>query len=707
VKFGIGWSQKKEPFKAGIEAAQIALKQVKDPTIAIVFASVKYNQEEIACGIKSILGSVNLIGCSSFVEVSNLGVTENSICLALINGNEAKIFCASQECSGRSIETGEAIGSILKQKLEDSNCSDGTDYSFLNLLYCDMNHGIGNDYIVGLRNSFKCTPMTYFGGGSSWDRSIYAARGYMSQKSVFLEQSAKEKALSSLVIALPKKDGLELAFGFSHGWTPVTSYHTITKAKENLVYEIDGRPVFEFYESILGENFFSRLESLPGRYCFSIEYGSGDNITTDIRNPAFFDEENGTIGFFPPDSMEGTRFRMTYCTRGDLLAGAKAAAQRCLAALGGKKPEFIVMTSCIARYDILNSLYQKELEVIREVMGFNVPIIGCYAGGEIGPLVSTYDQAAHTRCKSDAPLHHGVSLCLMAIGSDSTEDSTKTDIADFIRERTTRTISKKDEELKHLRALLKKTEDFIDDSSQVLTTICLKNRAIGEELAKSKELVETQNHRLLQTNERYENLQDILRRYTPKTIWKKAGHSVQKGLFEIENEEIQLTFLFLDVKGFTAYAEKHSPNEVIAAINRIFEPVTNIIYDRDGDIDKFIGDAILAIFFTTEDAIRASKKILEFMAENTEKLAPFRVRIGLNKGRVVMGNVGAPKRMDHTLIGDAVNLAQRLESSCEPGKVLISESVFEESVLPFRHIEKKEITVKGKEKPVTAYECSL
>ena len=702
MKTGIGYSRKASSFEAGAEAAGIALEQVSEPSIAIAFASVDYNQTEILKGIHSRITNLPVLGCSSFAEISNIGVTTNSVVIALFKSDDCGVFTTFTDCMGDGLSTGRAAGKDLAEKLEHSPYGNSDDFSFVNLLFCDMNHAIGNDYIKGLREIYGCTEMTYFGGGSSWDRKEFQERGYVVAKEVFAEKEARSRTLNAAILALPKSKNHTISFGFSHGWTPVTGYHTVTKAIDNFIYEVDNKPVFEFYESILGEDFIERLKSLPGRYCFNVEYGTGTNTCSDIRNPTFFNKKEGAIGFFPPDPMSGTRFKMTYCTRVDLVKDARRAATDCLNALGPAKPQLVVMISCIARYDMLQSRNKAELEAVRDVFGKDVPIIGYYAGGEIGPLVSHYEEAAHTNCKGEIPLHHGVSLCLLALGSN---DDTHADLEQFICSRAGNDTMNKDEELKRLRALLEITENYIDDSSEVLTSICIRNASIGEALKNAKSMLEIQNRKLLETNDENENLQDILKRYTPATIWKKASHSVEKGLFEIENEKVELTFLFLDVKGFTSYAENHEPDEVIAAINRIFEPVTGFIYERDGDIDKFIGDAILAIFPKCNGALRAAKKIVEFMNENGEKLAPFNVRIGINYGQVVMGNVGSHKRMDHTLIGDAVNLAQRLETACKPGRVLVSESVFTQAVMPFPNIEKKELKVKGKDKAVTAYEC--
>lgn len=193
-----------------------------------------------------------------------------------------------------------------------------------------------------------------------------------------------------------------------------------------------------------------------------------------------------------------------------------------------------------------------------------------------------------------------------------------------------------------------------------------------------------------------ERLQQVIRQYTPHAVWQKASVSVLAGLLQIPDEEIFGAFMFMDVKGFTSFAEKNTPERVIAEINRIFGPSTELIYRHGGDIDKFIGDCIFARFATADGALRAAG-------------CPFTVRIGLNHGRVVSGNVGADQRRENALIGDAVNLTQRLESACAPGYVLVSQSFLDHldpALLEGLGRRTTSIQVKGKAEPVPVVELT-
>ena len=198
---------------------------------------------------------------------------------------------------------------------------------------------------------------------------------------------------------------------------------------------------------------------------------------------------------------------------------------------------------------------------------------------------------------------------------------------------------------------------------------------------------------------------EVIYRYTPHTVWKEIAEQVKKGGGELHNAEFNGTFLFLDVKGFTTYSEEHPSKKVVEVLNQIFDPATQIIYKYNGDVDKYMGDCIFAAFKTPCDAIQAGRDILVLFREIKKKGHPFSVRIGINSGRAVRANVGSKERREYTYIGDAVNLAQRLESNCTPGMLLIADSACKATAVDLGKKTRRKIMVKGKRKAVVAYEC--
>ncbi|MGR3221346.1 MAG: GAF domain-containing protein [Candidatus Anammoxibacter sp.] len=178
------------------------------------------------------------------------------------------------------------------------------------------------------------------------------------------------------------------------------------------------------------------------------------------------------------------------------------------------------------------------------------------------------------------------------------------------------------------------------------------------------------------------------------------------------------TVLFSDIRGFTTITEELGAQGTVRFLNEYFTIMVECIQSEGGMLDKFIGDAIMAAFgipFAHDDdedrGVRAAISMITGLAEWNKKREavgdkPVDMGIGLNTDTVVTGNIGSPKRMDYTIIGDGVNLAARLESACKQysAHILISEGTFKKLRGTYRIREVDLVIVKGKTKPATIYE---
>jgi len=180
------------------------------------------------------------------------------------------------------------------------------------------------------------------------------------------------------------------------------------------------------------------------------------------------------------------------------------------------------------------------------------------------------------------------------------------------------------------------------------------------------------------------------------------------------NEVLEATVMFIDICGFTAITENVPANIVVSLINSLFDKIVKEIIAQKGHVDKFMGDAVMAVFrgkYHLDRAIDAALAIKEQLKSVEEVISGdkvFRpqVSIGINSGEMVSGNIGATslKRLDYTVIGDAVNLAQRLQSAAKANQIIISEDVFEKAKESFKCEKIGEVTLKNKAKPVVIYE---
>ena len=169
------------------------------------------------------------------------------------------------------------------------------------------------------------------------------------------------------------------------------------------------------------------------------------------------------------------------------------------------------------------------------------------------------------------------------------------------------------------------------------------------------------------------------------------------------------TILFTDIVGFTPMCEQLPPGEVISLLNSYFDLMVGIIRENGGTIDKFIGDAIMAVYGGKENgaflAVKSGMEMISALEEfNRSSDRKINIRIGINSGDVVLGDLGSRHfRRDYTLIGDAVNIAQRLESSAPNGKILVSGDTWELVKDQFSSDKMEGIALKGKKEKVSSY----
>lgn len=242
------------------------------------------------------------------------------------------------------------------------------------------------------------------------------------------------------------------------------------------------------------------------------------------------------------------------------------------------------------------------------------------------------------------------------------------------------------------------------DAEEDLSAALAHLTALGIERARLKEEMQEQ-----------EALQRTLERFhTPEVVEKLMQRQAQggggNGLFL---ETITATVLFCDLAGFTTYCDTHAAPQVADLLNAYLGEMTRVVYAHHGTVDKFIGDAVMAVFgapFPAEDdAARAVRCALEMQRAFDEVMAgrddagALALRVGVNTGPVVAGTVGSPMRMEYTCLGDAVNVAQRLEGHAPRGGVLVGPATAEalDGTVTLRSV--GPLALKGKREQVEAF----
>lgn len=180
--------------------------------------------------------------------------------------------------------------------------------------------------------------------------------------------------------------------------------------------------------------------------------------------------------------------------------------------------------------------------------------------------------------------------------------------------------------------------------------------------------------------------------------------------------ERMVTVMFSDIRGFTPLTERSKAADVVSLLNEYFDQMVDVVFDHHGALDKYIGDALMAVWGTplpkpedAAEAVAAGREMQETLASLNELRADrgdeaIAVGIGLATGECVSGAIGASKRMEYTVIGDAVNLASRLAGLADAGQVLCDEATFFAAGKPDGVVELPPAKVKGKAQPVSVYQ---
>ncbi len=206
---------------------------------------------------------------------------------------------------------------------------------------------------------------------------------------------------------------------------------------------------------------------------------------------------------------------------------------------------------------------------------------------------------------------------------------------------------------------------------------------------------------------------DILKMYVDENVLNFMTHKEFESNL-MKNEVIEATIMFVDVCEFTSITEQVPANTVVHLLNSLFDQIVKEIIAQQGHVDKFIGDAVMAVFKGENHLQRAIQSALAVKAQlgtvpeisAGNKIFQPKISIGINSGEMVSGNIGSIslKRLDYTVIGDSVNTAQRLQSAAKPSQILVNEQVYQQANASFTIQKIGQVTLKNKALPATVYE---
>ncbi len=208
-------------------------------------------------------------------------------------------------------------------------------------------------------------------------------------------------------------------------------------------------------------------------------------------------------------------------------------------------------------------------------------------------------------------------------------------------------------------------------------------------------------------------IRSSLERYNSRQVVDQIIKQIEGGgHVAIEMKETTASALFADLQNFTPLCERLRPHDVAELLSTYFDHMAKVIFANKGMINKYVGDAVLAVFgvFSADDgadnatkaAIQMVKALLQ-LKKSDPRFKDFNVRIGVNTGVMVCGNIGPLERIEYTVLGDPVNVASRLQSLAEPNSTLIGENTFENLKTKVQAVCLGQTALKGKQQKIKVY----
>jgi adenylate cyclase len=207
-------------------------------------------------------------------------------------------------------------------------------------------------------------------------------------------------------------------------------------------------------------------------------------------------------------------------------------------------------------------------------------------------------------------------------------------------------------------------------------------------------------------------LRDTISRYVSPEMCEEILKN--PALLQLGGRRQEVTVLFADIKGFTAMSANMSPEEVVEVLNLFFTEMVDLVFEYQGTLDKYVGDALMAVFGVPVPLPDAATRAVQCAASMQRRLAELQaqgrtpiqgMRVGINTGEAIVGNIGSDKRMDFTVIGDAVNVAARLQELAKEleADTLVSAATYRQVEGRFQLEELAPVVLRGRQEPTPIY----
>lgn len=372
LKVGLGYSSHQDSFKAGVEAAKEVIKShKKKPDILIIFAARTFNHTQLLKGIISITGNIPMVGGTTAGEISHKGFSEQSVVIMSLESKELSFTAGIGKNMSKSEK--ECAKSLIKNIKKTTDITNPISL----LIFPDGMGGDGIQVIQGIQSmlgeNFEIVG-GYLGDADHFKKTHQYYNGKIYSDSI----------AGLLICGKTHETGI----GVRSGFESIGNQFYCTSAEKNIVYRFDDERALDLYKEFLGKE---RAKKLPA-VCLEYPFGLIDEKVS-IEGKEYFqlrcglavDHKQGSINLAASIPV-GSSVTLTTASRNDIINGAYLAAKQAKHSLKKVKPKAILMFSCIGRKIILGRRTEEEITAVKKVLGNNIPIIGFYTYGEIGPI---------------------------------------------------------------------------------------------------------------------------------------------------------------------------------------------------------------------------------------------------------------------------------------------------------------------------------
>jgi hypothetical protein len=389
---GVGTSTEKDSFRAAREAALLAKAEIRQEKIdlAFVFCSIYYKPENILRGIKQIMPEAKIIGCSGSRIIITQGISHYGIAILAIKSKNIKFGLA---CISNLNEKNIRLAGQELAKMSLTNLKSTQRDIFI--MFSDGLIRNSSDLILGVQDVLgRSFPLI---GGASSDDFRFSKTYQYYQNNVFTNAS----------IGILLGSIINFGLGIKHGWKPLGKPRKVTNSEGNIIKTINNKTAINMYEDYFEEDakelYKIKLSRIAILYPIGINVPGEDEFV--IRNVLLAREDGSLI--CQGDVPVGSEINLMIGSKDFCIQAARNAAEEAKKGLKDKSPSLIIVFNSIARNRLLGRIAFEEIQVVKDILGVNVPLIGFYDYGEIAPL-----KAADYRGVS---YFHNATIAILAI----------------------------------------------------------------------------------------------------------------------------------------------------------------------------------------------------------------------------------------------------------------------------------------------------